>query len=396
MTKEDALREAGVPLEPESTPSQNIMTALKALGYRFRLNLCGLVVEVNGRPLDDFMQAEIRTQMRDRGAKSMNAVEDAYITDAKRNSYHPIRDYFNALKWDGHDHISDLAAKLQSDNEPVIYEDGSRAPLHAVYLYRWLLGAVAKVIDGEQNPMFVLDGSQGLGKSLFARWLCPHLEWFIESAINTQDKDHELRLLSKLVWEVSELDATTRKADVSALKAFITRSKVTVRKSYGRNDMTGIAMCSFIGTVNNTTGFLADETGSRRFYICKLTGIDWSYRQLDVDQIWAQAVHLYQHGESPNLTKEEAAAQQKVNERYEIETPIRDWVQQYFTLTGDADDTLTMGEVISHLADKGHRLSGSERLQAMEVARVLTQLKVQKQHTRNGNQWIGIAVKHSQ
>lgn len=394
MSREEALREAGVPIEPENTPSQNIMTALKALGYTFRLNLCGMVLEVNGVPLNDLLEAEIRTQMRDRGAKSMNAVEDAYKTEAKRNSYHPIRDYFKQLKWDGKDHISALAAKLTSDNDPVIYADGAKAPLHAVYLYRWMIGAVAKVMHGEQNPMLTWDGPQGIGKSLLARWLCPKQEWFIEAPINPQDKDCDVRLMSLFIWEVSELDATTRKADVSALKAFITKGKVTVRKSYGRNDISGAAMCSFIGTVNNTTGFLADETGSRRFYICRLTGIDWTYRDLDVDQLWAHAVSEYQAGASPHLTREEKAAQAVVNQRYEVETPLEDWLQQYFTLTGDPDDLLSMGEIITHLADKGVRLHGSERAQSMELGRVLPRLGATKVHTRTGKRWAGIAAKH--
>jgi putative DNA primase/helicase len=395
MTKEDALREAGVPIEPELTPSQSILTALKALGYSFRLNLCGMVVEVNGHPLSDLLEAEIRTQMRDRGVKSMNAVEDAYKTDAKRNSYHPIRDYFKQLKWDGEDHISVLASKITSDNDPVIYDDGAKAPLHAVYLYRWMIGAVAKVMHGEQNPMLTWDGPQGIGKSLLARWLCPKQEWFIEAPINPQDKDCDVRLMSLFIWEVSELDATTRKADVSALKAFITKGKVTVRKSYGRNDVSGAAMCSFIGTVNNTTGFLADETGSRRFYICRLTHIDWSYRDLDVDQLWAQAVSEYQAGASPHLTREEKAAQAVVNQRYEVETPIEDWLQQYFTLTGDPDDLLSMGEIITHLAERGVRLHGSERAQSMELGRVLPRLGSAKVHTRHGKRWSGLAIKHA-
>lgn len=392
----DELRAAGVPLEPELTQSQVYIDVLRTLGYSFRLNLANQTVEVNGHALTDVTAAIMRDAMRNRAVKNMAALEDAWVAEAARNAYHPVKDYLNKLVWDGGDHIAALSKKMESASGCVDYKDGEPpVPLHAVYLYRWLIGAVAKVMEGAQNPMLCWDGPQGIGKSLLAAWLCVLSEYFIEAPINVQDKDSDVRLLSKWIWEVSELDATTRKADISALKAFITKNKVTVRKAYGRNDMTGPAMASFIGTVNNSTGFLADETGSRRFYIVRLTKIDWSYRELDVDQIWAQAMHLYLNGETGALSPEERAAQEAVNRQYEVETPLEDWLQMYFYLTGDASDRLSMGEIINQLRVRECKLSGPERAQAAEVARVLTRLGVKKVHTEHGNRWTGIALNHS-
>lgn len=400
-TKEDELKKAGVKVEPDVLQSQIWMEALRALGYHFRMNLCDDTIEVNhlGTILSDAIAAEIRTQMFDRGVRRhVNAMQDAYITEAKRNAYHPMKDYFNSLAgvWDGVDRLTLLAAKLQGTSGVVEYADGRRTSIHAVYLGRWMIGVIAKVLDGKQNPMLVWDGPQGIGKSLLARWLCSRDTWFIEGPINPQDKDCDIRLMTKLIWEVSELDATTRKADVSALKAFITKHTVTVRKAYGRNDIVKPAICSLIGTINNSSsGFLADETGSRRFLICHLSAIDWTYREIDRDQLWAQVYHHYREdGMPPELTAEEKAMQLEINKRYEMESPIEDWVRQYFTLTTDEHDTLTMGDVLEHLAEKGHRLHGSERAQAMEVARALTALGLKKKHTERGKRWTGIVLKY--
>jgi predicted P-loop ATPase len=397
----DELRDAGVPVEPEETQSQLFMTVLRGLGYRFRLNLSDDSIEVNsiGTKLSDIIAARIRMQMRDRGVKrDLKAIEDAYTAEAEANAYHPIKDYFNNLagKWDGKDRVTELALKLKGDSGIIEYEDGRRVPVHAVYLVRWMIGVVAKALDGLQNPMLTLDGGQGIGKSLLAAWLCPHPDWFVEGPINTQDKDCDVRLMTKLIWEVSELDATTRKADVAALKAFITKGRVTVRKAYGRHDITKDALASFIGTLNATSaGFLADETGSRRFLICRLTSIDWSYRAIDRDQLWAQIYHLYREdGQMPMLSAEETEVQHEINKRYELETPIKDWLVQYFTVTEDDTDMLSMGEIIDHLADKGHRLSGTERAQAMEIGRVLSGLGSTVKHTRTGNRWLRMVVKH--
>lgn len=399
MTVEEELKKIGVTVTQPETQSESILNILQQLGYGFRLNLADMSVEVNNAPISDITAAEIRMVMRDRGVKVMPAVEDAYMVAARRNAYHPIKDYLNALAWDGKDHISELAGKLQSENEPVVYADGTSVPLHAVWLYRWLLGSVAKVFDGWQNPMMVWDGFQGLGKSLLARWLCPIASAFIEGPINIQDKDSDVRLMAKWLWEVSELDATTRRADVSALKSFITKGHVVVRKAYGRHDVNGAAMCSFIGTVNNSTGFLADGTGSRRFLIAKLTTIDWSYRTIDIDQVWAQAVALYLGGESPRLTPEETAMQQLVNDGYAVESVLDDWVAMYFTITGDENDRLTMGEMIKHLQDKEIKVSGTERLQAMEIGNILTRVGLRRELRRYQGKpsrvWLGITINHA-
>jgi predicted P-loop ATPase len=397
MTLADGLREAGLRIlpfpdpTPTVTKSEAIINTLKELGYEFRLNLCDDTIEVNGEPLSDVLEACIRSQLRDQDMK-LYGVKDAYIVEAERNAYHPVRDWLNGLVWDQErDYILELAKLLEDDDPPVVYPDGTTWPLHTVYLYRWLIGAVAKALDGHQNAMLVLDGPQGIGKSQFARWLCSGIPgYFLEGPINIADKDTDIRLMTRFIWEVSELDATTRRADVSALKAFITKQSVTVRKSYGKYDITKPALASLIGTVNNSSGFLADETGSRRFYVTRLTNIDWSYTAIPIDQVWANAVALYRGGEPHTLQANERAAQQQNNARYEVESTLDDYLYKYFLITGDPEHTLRIGDIVEYLAEKGVRLSGSERAQAMELSRVLTRMGVVKRHTRAGNVWAGI------
>ncbi len=395
MTLKEELIKAGVPVVPapaEQPESVLIIDRLRVLGYEFRLNSCMDAVEVNGRAISDILQAEIRMRLRDAGlAKKIAAAEDAYIAEAKKNAYHPVRDYLDAVTWDGGDHIAALTGCITSDDPPVVYGNGVRMPLHHVYMYRWLIGAVAKVYSGAQNAMLVFDGGQGIGKSTLAHWLCPLGDYFLEGPINVQDKDSDIRLISQWIWEVSELDATTRKADQSALKSFITKEVVTVRKAYGRHDIKKPAMCSLIGTVNNTSGFLADESGSRRFMITKLKRIDRAYAQLDVNQVWAQAKQLYFDGEPWQLHSEEADAQRAMNARYEVETVLDDWIDRYFMFDRTYTDPYTIADVIRAMDIDGIRLSGSERSQAMELSRILVRRGARKVHTENGNRWIGLS-----
>jgi hypothetical protein len=377
------------------TRSEAILKALHGLGYTFRLNLCADQVEVNGQPIDDVLEAQIRTQMRDRDIRPLSAVEDAYITEAARNAYHPIKDYLNSLQWDGGDHIAAFAAKLRGDDPPVVYADGRQQPLLSVYLRRWLIGAVAKVLKRAQNGMLVLARPQGIGKSALAAWLCSGLPaYFIAAPINVSDKDSDVRLMSRFIWEVSELDATTRRADVSALKAFISKDTVTVRKSYGRNDTVKPALASLIGTVNRGAGFLADETGNRRFMVASVQAIDWSYIQIDVNQLWAQAVALYQQGEAWRLLPEEARQQAEQNKAYEVESLLDDWIMQHFNLNSGDQALMTAAQIVDHLHSKEIRLTGNARTDAMELARVLTRLGLQRGDGRARRSYKGIAPRY--
>lgn len=392
MTIKEELGKAGVyvlpPVAPEQPESQIIMARLEALGWSFRLNRCADTIEVNGHPINEIVEAEIRVALRDIGLhKKITAAQDAYMALAKKNSYHPIQDYLDTLQWDGRDHITALAAHLSSSDPPIVYRDGTSLALPHVYLYRWMIAAVAKVYTGSQNPMMVWDGPQGIGKSTLARWLCPLANFFIEGPINPSDKDSDIRLITQLVWEVAELDATTRKADQSALKSFITKQVVTVRPSYGRHDIKKPAMCSLIGTVNNTSGFLADETGSRRFLITKLDRIDRKYQNLDCDQLWAQAVALYRDGETGALTPEESTMQGKVNERYEAQTVLADWLDRSFTFNPEYDKLYSLADIIAIMAIDGFKPGGSERSQYMELARVLIRKQAKSKHTMYGNRW---------
>ena len=341
------------PAPVPTTVSARILAALTDLGYSFRLNLLADDIEVNGASITDVTRAQIRTALRDRDVRPLGAVEDVYTVEAAAHAYHPIREYLDGLVWDGQEHIAALCGYLQSSDPPVAYSTGD-APLHSVYLYRWLIGAVAKVFDQKQNLMLVLVGAQGLGKSELPRWLCHKLSGYhLEAPIAVGDKDTDIRLMTKWIWEVSELDATTRKADVAALKDFITRADVTVRKPYGHHDVVKPAIASLIGTVNDGEGFLADPTGNRRFLVTTITAIDWSYTQLDIDQIWAEAVVRYRRGESWRLLPNELTAQTETNRNHEIGDPIEGWLEKYFWFDPTQDVVgMTTSDIIDHLRSK--------------------------------------------
>ncbi len=377
----------------EPINAQTIISALHDLGYSFRLNLCSDDLEINGHPANDILEAQLRTRARDAGivrkGVGIKRMQDAYTTDALENAYHPIKDYLNACAetYDGTDHIARMCRYLTCTDPHIAYADGTYRQLHHAYFVRWMVGAVAKVFEQGQNVMLVLAGAQDQGKSLFARWLCSGLPgYFNDELIAPGDKDCLKRQMTSFIWEVGELDATTRKADVAALKAFLTKETIVLRKAYGQRDTRKPSVVSFIGTVNPDTGFLADTTGNRRFLVTTIDDIDWNYsRDLDVNQLWGQAVALYRAGESWRLTAEEKQARDTTNREHMVSSVLDDWAAQYFVLTGVEADYLTAGDIIKHLGDNDIKLAGDERGQMTRIGQAMTRLGVRKiQITRNG------------
>jgi hypothetical protein len=380
--------------------SQQIRDDLQSLGYTFRYNTVTLTIEVNGEPISDAIEATIRMRMRDEGYKNVSAVADVYTSLAHQQSYNPIRDYLDSLTWNSEPHISRFASHFTCLDPPITYANGQTSNLFYTYLYRWMVGAVAKVYQHAQNMMLVLVGPQNAGKSTVAKWLCSPLPgYFVAQPIQTDDKDSVLRLAKNFIWEVDELDGTIRKSDVAALKGFITRDEVVARPAYARRDIHAPALASMIGTVNKGSGFLADATGNRRFYVAEVSAINWNYTKLDVNQMWAQAVHDYKEGVANDrkpwlLQPSERAAQTETNKGHEVRTLLDDWIDMDFYLDGGPDVGMTAAQIVDHLRAREHFLTGHGRAQAMEVADAFIKRGVDRKQTTidgvRGTYYLGV------
>ena len=246
--------------------------------------------------------------------------------------------------------------------------------------------------------MLVLDGGQDAGKSHFAAWICPLKNHFMESGIQPDNNDHKIALVTTWIWEVVELGATTRRADREALKSFITLKDVTARKPYGRRPIHKPALASFIGTVNNESGFLNDPTGSRRFLTCTIANINWDYsKKLAVSDVWAQAYHLYKTGFNYKLTAAEKAKQVEVNEEYEVEEPLIAEVLSYYTITGNPDDFVSSKEILMTLGFNHLEKRHTMRLSRAMKKRGITKKRIRKAHIEyDGYCYIGLTRKLSQ
>ncbi|WP_159013340.1 virulence-associated E family protein [Acidisoma sp. S159] len=220
---------------------------------------------------------------------SLETVRTAITQCAYERRYHPVRDWLNGLKWDGKKRAGGwLQAYLRAEGPPEYLAAIGRM---------FLIAMVRRVFEPgcQSDYVMVLESTQGDQKSTLCRVLAG--EWAGDHLPPIHHKDASQYLIGKWLTELAELDSI-RKPDVETLKAFITRRTEDYRPAYGRKNVLQPRQNVFLGTTNNAT-YLKDATGARRFWPVKVSNIiDTEGLTRDRDQLFAEAMVMYQAGEA--------------------------------------------------------------------------------------------------
>jgi len=231
-------------------------------------------------------------------------VMDAVMERAYAAPYHPVREYLEALRWDGTERLPGLlAACWGAADTPAVQavrrEDPDAHQRLLAYIalagQKWLIGAVARIFEPgcKLDTMLVLEGGQGDFKSTSIRALFGDA-WFSDSKMTIGDKDALAQMQGKWAYEMAEMDAH-RKADDTAFKMFITTQVDRVRWHYGKRAEDVPRQCIFVGTTNMSQ-YGKDETGMRRIWPVEVGRVDLKRIAAERDQLWAEAVVRYREG----------------------------------------------------------------------------------------------------
>jgi putative DNA primase/helicase len=290
---------------------------------------------------------------------------------ARANSFHPVRDYFDGLVWDGTPRLDRwLVTYFHADDTPYVRAIGPR----------WLMSSVARIYRPgcQVDHTLVLEGPQGRLKSQALRTLPKNQSWFTDRLSHIGSKDAAIEITGIQIVELAEMDALTKAAS-STSKAYLTRQHDRFRPPYGKHPINLRRQCVFAATINPPTGgYLKDPTGARRFWPVACHGmIDCDALERDRDQLWAEAVARYRASakwwlESPEL---EALATTEQRLRYRSD-PWREIVERWICRRNDVS--------IPQVLKDSLKIPPREQTQRAEnrVASILTSLGFTKYRPR--------------
>jgi putative DNA primase/helicase len=301
--------------------------------------------------------------------------------------YHPVWDWICSEVWDGRDRMPEFLGTLTASLD----QDSA---LYAVLIEKWMNACVKAVMPRRKGEVFrppgvlTLQGAQGMGKSRWIEALAPAGSGWVLSgaALDPHDKDSVTQLTSVWIVELSELDGTFDRAHIAAIKAFVDRPSDTYRRPYARTDEQ-VERRTMMAASVNPRAFLADETGSRRWWALSVDSINPDHG-INMQQLWAQVRLRVEAGATWWLTAEEHMRLTVSNYQHTAADPLIEELWETYEVGGEHDkvpiksiwsklrdgrtitkvDSIKLGNAMEHVKWKG-KVNGASvyRMRLREV-----------------------------
>lgn len=280
---------------------------------------------VNGDIWGDVDDSQLREYLATGyGIDNKGHVYDATNNEAQDHAFHPVTDFLDGLEWDGVERLDTLLVDyLGADDTPY-----TRAVTRKAFT-----AAVARAYRPgcKFDYILVLSGPQGRGKSTLIAKMSRG--WFTDSLAGIGTKEAYEGIQGFWLVELGEL-AAMRKTEIEVTKNFISKQVDSYRAAYGRRTEDHPRQCVFFGTTNSTA-FLRDDTGNRRFWPIRLQDeapllTVWDDLTDEViAQLWAEACFRYKAGEPLTLPHTLTAAALEQQEQFTEDDARRGLVEQY-------------------------------------------------------------------
>ena len=324
VAEQEGYREKHKPHPLKSVPEDTIQAMKTEIflnsNFDMRKNLLTGVAEYREKfsndqrfkPLTEEVRNDMTLRATELGLKAWDRNVNRFIDSTRIEQFDPINTWLDQLpKWDGHDYIAELAARVPT-----------KQPHWPKYLKYWLMGMVGQWRESDKQltgnaltPLLI--GRQGCGKTRFCKIILPpELRDYYNDKLNFKNEfDLNIALTSFALINIDEFDKTTSSQQI-VLKYLLSSSDVKFRPPYGKTIKLYRRYTSFIGTTNQMKP-LVDPTGSRRFVCVGVEGnIDFS-DTLNHEQLFAQALYLFNKGERFWLNDDEIKQLMAENEPFQ-------------------------------------------------------------------------------
>jgi hypothetical protein len=277
---------------PKATRT-NTRRALRALGLNCRYDVFHDKLIVEGRTtrqssnLDHTALSLCTKVLKAFGFEpGTQAMIDAIVQLCVENTFDPVREYLDALVWDGVPRL---------DQWTITYLGAEDTELNREFGRLALLAAVRRVRRSgcKFDFIVVLEGPMGTQKSMAIETLAGSENFSDQTILGVRDREAQELLAGIWLFEIAEL-SNIRRAEVEHIKAFASRTHDRARPAYGRTRVDQPRRCVLFATTNNDT-YLKES--DRRFWPIKTMTIEIEALRRDRDQLWAEAA-----AREPNAT----------------------------------------------------------------------------------------------
>lgn len=349
----------------------NLLT--EAAEYREKGNESASFLPVNQRVLNSLC-----ISARKQGMDCWDRDVARYLCSDNIADYHPFGSYMDNLpEWDGEDRVMPLAKRVSAD------------ALWTKSFHRWLLALVAQWLEldgmhGNSVAPVLVSRRQGRQKSTFCKLLLPgELQAYYTDSFDLNSASGAEQKLSVFgLINLDEVDKYSSKK-MAVLKNLMQMAGLNIRKAYKKNFASLPRMASFIAT-SNMKELLTDPTGSRRFLCVEVNGkIDCS--PLDYPQLYAQLKAELLSGKRYWFTGEEEGEIMEHNREFYKTGVEEDVFHACFHLPGQGETGILLSSAEIFQCLKKKNPSAMTGVTAKSFARVLTAMKVEKVHRKQGN-----------
>lgn len=316
-------------------PTQKVINALKEV-YEFRLNKGNqkmefrLIGEEQFRDLGDTDFNSIKVELNLNDIPCSKETLRGIIFSNQWPEYDPYKEFLDGLpEWDGNDHIAKLAGTVTTTN----------MNYWIWCLKKWLVAFVGSLANEDvvNQTALIFCGKQGIGKSSWFRNILPPVlrKYSSSGFLDPKDKETLVQLSELCQYNMDEIE-NLKPRNVEAIKELITKASMYLRRAYTTLSQNYPRRCSFCGTANGTN-ILHDITGNRRFLCQNVLSIDYSLKNIDLNQVYAQAYHLYNKGFQYWLDPKEQAVVEMQNSQFRAKSIEEELIDIYLEPCKDGD-----------------------------------------------------------
>lgn len=312
--------------------------------------------------------------------------------------FDPIKTYIDSLrgKYAGISHIDLLCNHLMcrefDENNPTYSQERAGRIIR-----KWMVSVVAQWVDHipcEVMLTFVQSG-EGFGKTSLCKFIIPDSlkDYSVIASKNETRFDLE-DAYTRHPFVIHDELVGVNKGTIETWKMVMSTSELSTRRRGEEFAMKRKRIGVPLATSNRSQekgGFIDESYGYRRFGCIELIDIYWEeyIKTVNVDQMWAEAVMLYESSEFPwKFDRDDFSEFESFNARYAIEIDAIRYAHLYLArpTTDNDGEWMNPTEIINDL--RKNKLIRGEHLTSINprtLGIALTSLGFECRKTRNGS-----------